>query len=319
MRKKLFLFPGQGSQEVGMGRDLFRGDDYFCSLIDRASAITGEDLKRLCLQGPEKKLLQARYLQPLVVAVSLGYLRHMQEKGVKADFVLGHSLGEITALAAAGVIDDKLAIAISAKRGELMDASAALCSGSMMAVLSIEAEVVRTLIDESGLKNKVFIANDNAPQQVVVSGDAISCDALSIRIVQKGGITKRINVLGPWHSPYISEAYEKFKVWVEDIQFMEPQTPIILNATGRTESDPAKIKESVALQLCNQVYFKQCMEYCKDKDMDVMYEIGPGRVLSGLVRANGFMQQVRVYSVNNLRGVESAVLETCARASVAEV
>jgi [acyl-carrier-protein] S-malonyltransferase len=319
MRKRLFLFPGQGSQEVGMGRDLFREDEYFCSLIHKASAITGGDLTILCLKGPEKKLLQARYLQPLIVAVSLGYLRHIQEKGIKADFVLGHSLGEITALTAAGVIDSDSALAIAAERGKLMDEAALSCKGTMVAVLSMEYEAVGVLIDRAGLKNKVFIANDNAPQQVVVSGDSSACDALSAKVVQEGGTTKKINVSGPWHSPYLNEAYEKFTVWAEDIQFMEPRIPIILNAIGRTESDPEKIKKLIALQLCNPVYFKQCMEYCKEKDIDAMYEIGPGRVLSGLVRANGFMQQVRVYSVNNLRGVESAVSEHCAVAPAAEV
>ena len=117
MRKTVFLFPGQGSQEVGMARDLFREDEYFISLVREASRITGEDLKRLCLKGPEKKLRNARFLQPLLVVVSLGYVKRLQEKGIKADFYLGHSSGEITALAAAGIVTETAALAISAQRG----------------------------------------------------------------------------------------------------------------------------------------------------------------------------------------------------------
>ncbi|MCX5698965.1 MAG: ACP S-malonyltransferase [Candidatus Omnitrophica bacterium] len=307
MSKKLFLFPGQGSQEIGMARDLFRDDEHFCSLVDQASAITGEDLRTLCLKGPEKKLMQARYLQPLIVAVSLGYLRHIQEKGVKADFVLGHSLGEITALAAAGVIDNKLAIAISAKRGELMDAAASLCSGGMMAVLSMESIQVSALINKLGLQNKIFIANENTPNQNVVSGDIFALDDLSASIAQAGGSSKKLHVSGPWHSPYLRGAYERFNAWVEPIQFSKPHVPIIFNATAKPESDPLKIKKLISLQLCQSVYFKQCMEYCKNQKIDKILEIGPGRVLAGLARANGFMQGVDVYSVNNLRGVALAV------------
>jgi len=286
-----------------MARDLFRDDQHFCSLVDQASAITGEDLKTLCLKGSEKKLMQARYLQPLIVAVSLGYLRHIQEKGIEVDFVLGHSLGEITALACAGVIDNKLAIAISAKRGELMDTAASLCSGSMMAVLSMDSMQVRALIDKLGLQNKIFIANENTPNQNVVSGDIFALDDLSASIAQAGGSSKKLHVAGPWHSPYLRGAYERFSVWVEPIQFSKPHIPIIFNATAKPESDPLKIKELISWQLCQPVYFKQCMEYCKDKEIDTILEIGPGRVLAGLARANGFMQGVDVYSVNNLMGV----------------
>ena len=286
-----------------MARDLFRLDQYFCSLVDQASAITGEDLKTLCLKGPEKKLRQARYLQPLVVAVSLGYLRHIQEKGIKADFVLGHSLGEITALACAGVIDNQLAIAISAKRGELMDAAASLCSGGMMAVLSMNSTDLSALIDKLGLQNKIFIANENTPNQNVVSGDIFALDDLSVGITQAKGSSKKLYVAGPWHSPYLRGAYERFKVWVEPIPFKKPHISIIFNATAKLESDPLKIKELISWQLCQPVYFKQCMEFCKNKEIDTILEIGPGRVLAGLARANGFKQGVDVYNVNNLMGV----------------
>lgn len=311
MAKVLFLFPGQGSQEIGMARDLFRQSPYFNSLIKYASQISQEDLKSLCLRGPEKKLIQARFLQPLIVAVSLGYLKQVQEKGIEADIVLGHSLGEITALASAGVIDEHQAISISVRRGELMDQAAANCDGSMMAVLSLEYSKIAELIQEQKLEEKVFIANHNSPDQIVVSGDKDGLALLADNIIAAGARAKKLNVAGPWHTPYMKEAYKKFKDWSGDIDFKQPQATLILNATAQSESEPIKIKELISRQLSNPVYFKECLDYCKDKNIDTFLEIGPGRVLSGLVRANGFMQGARIYNVNNLRGLESAALDLC--------
>lgn len=311
MAKVLFLFPGQGSQEIGMARDLFRKDPYFNSLIEEASQISQEDLKRLCLRGPEKKLIQARFLQPLIVAVSLGYLKQVKAKGIAADIVLGHSLGEITALASAGVIDDHQAISIAVRRGELMDQSAANCKGAMMAVLSLEYSKVAEIISKQKLGEKVFIANHNSPGQIVVSGDQDCLAVLADKITAAGARAKKLNVAGPWHTPYMQEAYKKFKDWSQDIVFKPPKITLILNASGKPESEPRKIKELISRQLSSPVYFKECLDYCKGKDIDAFLEIGPGRVLSGLVRANGFMQGARIYNVNNLRGLESAALDLC--------
>ena len=290
-----------------MGRDLFSSDDYFAALIDQGSTLTKEDLKRLCLRGPEKKLLKAYFLQPLIVAVSLGYHHQLKQKGVKPDLVLGHSMGEITALAAAGVVSADTAIALSVKRGELMDKTAATSEGGMMAVLSLTVEEVENTIRDLGLENNVVIANINTPDQIVVSGDKEALHKLSLQVSAKEGKSKLLNVSGPWHSPLLKGAYEEFERWAEEIEFSTPQTPIVLNATGRTESDPLKIKKYIARQLCSPVYFKQCLEYCQSEGVDTFCEVGPGRVLSGLVRANGFMQGVKIYNVNNMRGVSLAV------------
>ena len=309
MSKTVFLFPGQGSQEVGMGRDLFGQDEYFQSLVELASECAGEDLGKICLKGPEKKLARAFYLQPLLVAVSLGYLRHVIEKKIAPDYVLGHSLGEITALAAAGVIDSATAVRIAAERGRLMDEAAAACQGGMMAVLSVGPDRVQALIDEVWLQNDVFIANLNAPDQTVVSGTRLCFDRLAAAVNKAGGTCKKLNVTGPWHSPYLKEAYEQFQTWVRPIDFKPPCIPLILNRTGQSEPDPQKIKDLVTESLIHPVCFTKCMEYCRNQGADIFLEIGPGRILSGLVRANGFMEAIRIYKVNNLRGVELAATD----------
>ncbi|MFC1704315.1 ACP S-malonyltransferase [Candidatus Omnitrophota bacterium] len=304
MKKTVFLFPGQGSQEVGMARDLFSDDPRFAELVKHASQITGEDLTHVCLKGPEKKMINPRFLQPLIVAVSLGYLRHITEKNIKADFVIGHSLGEITALAAAGVVDNNQAIAIAAKRGELMNQAAALCNGGMMAVLSLPLEKIQESIHALKLNDKIFIANINAADQTVVSGDQSSFDHFKAQIVRAGGRCKKLSVAGPWHSPYLKQAGEKFSTWVEATDFNTAHTPIILNVSGEPHTDPSVIKQAIIASLTQPVQFRQCMDYCKFQQIDSFLEIGPGRVLAGLTRANGFLNEVNVYTVNSLPGVD---------------
>lgn len=306
MAKTAFLFPGQGSQAVGMGQDLFRKDDYFLSLVDKASQFVGEDLKRICLRGPEKKLAKAAFVQPLIVAVSLGYLRHVHLKKIPCDYVLGHSLGEITALVAAGVIDQTTAIAVAAKRGQLMDEAASACNGGMIAVASIDSEKIQTIINEKGFQDTIVIANFNAQSQTVISGSQSSFDKFSEQINKAGGRCKKLNVVGPWHSPYMKKAYTQFTDWVKGFEFSAPSVSLVLNGSGEVETDKCKIKKLISASLINPVRFTECMAFCENQNVDTFLEIGPGRVLAGLVRANGFMGTTRIFNCNNLRGVELA-------------
>jgi len=157
-----FLFPGQGSQEVGMGADLFKSEKAFRALVQHASQCVGENLEPICLRGPEKKLARPKFLQPLLVAVSLGYCRRLVERGVKPDVILGHSLGEITALAAAGMVTFEGAIEIAAKRGELMEQTSAQAQGSMMAVTTSDRERILGWLASKAPDHGAVLANDNA-------------------------------------------------------------------------------------------------------------------------------------------------------------
>jgi [acyl-carrier-protein] S-malonyltransferase len=306
----VFLFPGQGSQEIGMGQDLFKGDARFRTLVSLASDLTHEDLEKLCLRGPEKRLRKAQFLQPLLAAVSIGYLRHVREKGISPDAVLGHSLGEITSLAASGVIADEEAVIIAARRGEFMDDAASRCTGGMMAVLFTPMEKVQELLAAMNAPDKIVVANDNAPDQIVVSGDIQTMQAFSKRLAGLGiGKTKTILVSGPWHSPFMNHALAQFAAWVETIVFKPPAVPLLLNGTGRFENDPVKIKDLVTQQLVKPVLWRACMQTLLAKKADVFLEIGPQRVLSGLVRVNGFPKSTTVYNVNNLTGLERAAHE----------
>ncbi len=282
-----------------MAADLFRSDSVFRGLVDQASAEAGEDLERLCLRGPEKKLCRTTFLQPLLVAVSLGYLRRLTERGLAAGVVLGHSLGEISALAASGVVTPADAIRIAARRGALMDRVAAQVEGGMMAVTMSDRERTLSLVDG------VTVANDNAPNQIVLSGTLRDLEAVAARIAaERAGRCHRLAVAGPWHSPYLAEARREFAQWVEPLPFGAPKTMLILNATGEAETDPAAIKRHVTDTLAGPVRWRSCMDSLRRLAPDTLLEIGPGRILAGLARANGFDDRTRVLSVNNLRGVE---------------
>jgi [acyl-carrier-protein] S-malonyltransferase len=303
----VFLFPGQGSQEIGMAADLFKTDSSFRELLGRASERTGADLERICLRGPERDLLRTKHLQPIMVCVSLGYLRRLTAAGVNPDTVLGHSLGEITALAAAGVVDFETAVDIAAKRGELMDAAAIGSKGGMVAVISPEREAIQQFLAGGIPSGKLVLANDNAPDQIVLSGEQEWLEQASQFITHaRLGQCRRLPVSGPWHSPAMVTARQEFEAWLGPVEFRAVRTPLLFNVTAAAETDPGKIRQLIARNLVEPVRWRSCMEQLRAAGTTTLFEIGPGRVLSGLARANGFGDETRVCNVNNLRGVELA-------------
>ena len=287
-----------------MAADLFRIDAEFRALVQTASANVGADLEKICLRGPEKTLCRTLYLQPLIVAVSLGYLRHLANHGVRPDVVLGHSLGELTALAASGVVTGEEAVVMAARRGALMDEVATQVRGGMLAVMLREPGRMLDLPDG------VVLANDNTPQQIVLSGELAALAALAHRITHEHlGRCQKLTVAGPWHSPFMAEARRKFAVWAESLVFRPPQVRLILNATGQPSSNPSAIKQHVTDTLAGPVYWRSCMETLRGLAPTALYEVGPGRILAGLARANGFGNEVQVIHVNNLRGISAPPTE----------
>jgi [acyl-carrier-protein] S-malonyltransferase len=302
-----FLFPGQGSQEIGMGGDLIGDDSFTRSLFTCASELVREDLQKLCLHGPMRRLMDARFLQPAMVAVCLGYWMRLVERGIRPDVVLGHSLGEITSLTVAGIVSPETCIQIAAKRGELMDHVAQTCNGGMLAIMFVPLTTIKKMINDIGDPQKVVLANDNAPDQAVISGDIIELNRIAARITgEKLGKCRKVEVVGPWHSPFMSEAREIFEKWVEPVHFTAPEIPLIFNATGAPETDPSIIKNLVTWQLTRPVFWRKCMETIKTMGVDILYEIGPQRILSGLARINGFKKGTTINDISNLRGIERA-------------
>ena len=303
----VFLFPGQGSQEIGMAADLFKTDASFRELVRRASEHTGSDLEKICLRGPERELTRTQNLQPLLVCVSLGYLGRLAAAGVNPDKVLGHSLGEISALAAAGVVSYETAVDIAAKRGELMDAATVRVSGAMTAVISSEREAVLQLLAQKFADGQLVLANDNTPNQIVLSGETAALEQFAALVTaEKLGQCRRLAVAGPWHSPLMAQAQQEFSSWLDTVKFHAPKVPVIFNVTAATETDPQRIRQLITRNLVEPVLWRMAMDSLLGAAKLALFEIGPGRVLSGLARANGFGDATKIFNINNLRGVELA-------------
>lgn len=310
MAKIAFLYPGQGSQIVGMGKDLFKEDKFFKELIECGSDFVSADLEKICLRGPDKELMKATNLQPLLTALSLGYTNKLKESGVEADIVMGHSLGEITSLGAAGILDPITTMKVSAKRGMLMDEAASKCNdGTMMAVLFVSIEEIKEILEEMGESEHIALANDNAPTQVIISGEREKLKRFDQIVNEKrmGGKCKPVFVSGPWHSNFIESARVAFKEWAAPLEFSAPKTKMIFNATSTFEEDPLKIKELVTWQLVKPVYWRESLETLKKEDVTHILEVGPGRVLAGLIRINKFPKSVTVLPVNDLKGVATVI------------
>jgi len=291
-----------------MAADLFETDARFRGLVARASERTGADLERICRRGPERELTRTRYLQPLLVCVSLGYARHLAERGVVPAIVAGHSVGEISALAAAEVVSFEEAVDIAAQRGECMETAASKLPGGMIAVLNPEREKLLQWLQETRPCERLVVANDNAPGQLVLSGELAAlneaCEAVAR---ERLGTCRRLPVSGPWHSPWMKEAQERLQSWLQTICFRPPRVPILMNASALPETDPERIRRLMLDSLTAPVLWRTAMERLRALQPRALFEVGPGRVLSGLARANGFGDETPVWKVNNLRGVELAV------------
>lgn len=303
---RAFLYPGQGSQAVGMAADLFREDEAFRALIAHAETLAGRDLRSLCLRGPEKLLARTDLLQPLLVAVSLGYHRRLAGRGVTPDVVAGHSLGEITALAAAGVVTDETAVTLASWRGNLMQAAVEDLDGGMLAVVTDRREEFLRWFAALAFGD-VVVANDNAPGQLVLSGRRRSLGDLAERISREGlGRHRLLDVAGAWHGPWMAGARERFGRLAGQVAFSPPGIPILMNATGRPAVDPDEIRARVVESVAAPVRWREIMERLGEMGVATMLEVGPGRVLGGLARQNGFPATTAIFPVGNLRGVEAA-------------
>jgi [acyl-carrier-protein] S-malonyltransferase len=290
-----------------MAADLFRADERFGALVAHAAALVGHDLRTLCLRGPEKLLARTDLLQPLLVAVSLGYHRQLADRGVLPDLVAGHSLGEISALAAAGVVSDETAVTLAAARGAAMQAAAAALDGGMLAVVTERREEFLAWFAAAVPAGNVVLANDNAPGQLVLAGPRPLLAELAARISREGlGRHRLLDVAGPWHGPWMAQARDRFGRETAGTPFAPPRVPIVLNATGRPSLDPEEIRRRVVASIAAPVRWREVCAYLNERRVAAVLEVGPGRVLAGLARQNGLPAATQVFPVGTLRGVEAA-------------
>ncbi len=280
-----WLFPGQGSQYVGMGWDLLREFSPAAEIMEQASALSGKDLQKLCLQGPDALLTRTDNLQPAITAINLGCARLLQDRGFRPAVVAGHSLGEFAALYAAGVLTVRDTLYLVTERGRLMHETARQVGGGMLAVKGLTAAQVEHLL--AGLQSRfvITIANYNAPTQTVLSGAVDGLEQAQAAVSQQGGVPVRLNVSGPWHSSLMQAAAERFNALLADIDFQPAQIPVVLNVTGEPCQDPQAIKAVMLQQLCSPVRWRQTLQTMLALGVQRFIEVGPGKVLRGLLRS----------------------------------
>ena len=306
MSKIAFIFPGQGAQKAGMGKDFYENSKTAAEVIDRASELLGLDMKALCFE--ENDLLdQTEYTQAALVTVCMAMEKVLRERGLAPDVTAGLSLGEYCAIASAGGMSTENAITTVRKRGILMQNAVPGGQGAMAAVLGLDAgKIEEVLADRSG----VMIANYNCPGQIVITGWKEDVEQAADALKEAGA--KRVlplNVSGPFHSSLLKQAGEELGKELEQVDFSDLRIPYVTNVTAEYVTDITKTKELLARQVASSVRWQQSMELLISDGVDTFVEIGPGRTLAGFLRK--INREVKVYNVGTWEDVDKVVNELC--------
>jgi [acyl-carrier-protein] S-malonyltransferase len=294
-----FCFPGQGSLEQGMGREIAEAVPEAMEVFRVGSDASGLDLRRLCFEAPIEELVRTDVQQPALVATSLAVLAALRTRGVAPDYVVGHSVGEFAAIAAANSIDTGEAIGLVRERGLAMAEAARESDGTMAAILGLDDEVVEQLCAEI---EGVWPANYNCPGQIVVSGEEEAVEELIGKAALLGAKrTVRLKVSGAFHSPLVAKAAERLKPAVDKVRFADPVAPFMSTVTAKIE--PAQRMAGLLVeQITAPVKFTHAAHGLVKEGVKTFVEVGPGNVLSGLVRR--IDRGVKAVSVNNLAGLK---------------
>lgn len=306
MTKKIaFLFPGQGSQAVGMGLDLYQEYDFVRDIFDMVDDVTKSHISKLCFQGPMEDLTLTVNLQPAVTAVNLACLAALQKEGIQPDLTAGHSLGEYSALGAAEVTSFADTCKLVFERGHLMHRESTKHKGAMHAIVGLEIDTVRDIVDEAKGEGIVAVANHNTATQIVITGSPDAVQRASELASARGAKAIPLKVSGAWHSELIQGAEEDFNAFLEEIPFGAPNTRVLFNVTADYESDPDRIKEIMARQLLSPVRWYDSACKMQDDGIEIFVEVGPKRVLSGLLcKIIPDTYTYKMYNVDGMKGLE---------------
>jgi len=285
MSKTAFIFPGQGSQYVGMGKDIAGAFPVAMDAFDVANDVLDFDLTDICFNGPEEKLRETRYTQLAILAHSVAAWRVIRDKGASPDFVAGHSVGEYSALVANGSLDYADALRLVRVRAAAMYSSGVETPGAMAAVIGIPEEKLDDLLADAGKTGIIVPANYNSPAQTVVSGEVVAVEK-AIEVARSHGAKRaiRLNVSGAFHSPLMKPAEQELSAAIETVSFGDAEIPVVSNVAASGVTAPGEIAELLRKQLTSPVRWYQSMKYLLDQGVTAFVEVGPGKVLCGLLK-----------------------------------
>jgi [acyl-carrier-protein] S-malonyltransferase len=285
MKEIALIFPGQGAQYVGMGKEIYLNSPSAREVFDRAEKVLNFDLKRICFSGPEELLKLTANCQPAILTLSIAclhlFLNHPKSKSLAVRFAAGLSLGEYSALVAAGAITFDEAIGLVRRRAEFMEEEALAHPGTMAAIIGLDKEKVLKLCKDTGAE----VANLNAPGQVVVSGTAGNVDRVMEVALKEGARTAiKLEVSGAFHSSLMSGAAARFSEVLKQSQLSAPKFPVISNVTAQPEVEPEQIRQNLSQQVTSAVRWEDSIRYIVSQGVNTFLEIGPGKILKGILR-----------------------------------
>lgn len=298
-----FLFPGQGSQAVGMGMDI--ADNFECAkrVFNKADEVLGFSITQMIKEGPEEELKQTANTQPSVVTVSIALMEVLKEKGITCNAAAGHSVGEYAALYCAGMLTLDECLDLTRSRGIYMGEAGDKYPGTLSAVMGLELEKVEQACEEASEKGVVVVANLNSPGQVVISGDIEAVSAAE-KAAMKLGATKTVplKVSAAFHSPLMDEAAAKLSEKIDTITFKDADIPVYSNVTAEPVKDGSQMKELMKKQIVSRVYWEKSIKKMQADGIDTFIEIGPGKVLSGMLKK--IDRKINVHNFSDLKTLE---------------
>lgn len=299
-----FVFPGQGSQYPGMGQDLVDEFDEARQVFDEADEALGFSLSRLCFEGPEEQLRLTEKTQPAMLAVSIALFRILEKRENVPDYVAGHSVGEYAALVAAGGLDFQDAVRLVHQRGRFMQEAVPVGEGAMAAVMGLELSDVKQICQEAALGEVVSPANINTADQIVISGHRRAVErAAALAQVRGARKVRSLPVSAPFHCGLMKPAQERLARVLEEITFQDLRVPLVNNLEAREVRDATGAREGLIGQVSSPVLWSESIERLVEAGVSTFVEVGPGRVLRGLIRR--IAPSVKVYNVGNREQVES--------------
>jgi [acyl-carrier-protein] S-malonyltransferase len=306
MGKIAFVFPGQGAQYIGMGKELFENIEVCRNIFNIADEELNFKLSKLCFEGPEEELSITENTQPAILTTSIAALMALKERGISCDVTAGLSLGEYSALVCSGAMDFKDAVGLVKKRGRFMQEAVPVGIGTMAAILGLEVDLVEEACMEARTSGIVEIANLNCPGQIVIAGEIVAvelaCEKASVKGAKRAML---LSVSAPFHTSMLKPAAEKLEVELKNIDLADITIPVMTNVTGSYVNSKDDIKANLKLQVMSSVLWETIIRNMIKDGVDTFVEIGPGKVLSGFVKK--IDRKLTVVSIEDLESLEKAV------------